>query len=333
MKNALKTSFYGLRFWWLLIPFVLGAILLIVGSFVDLNLSKAIVDQSSGWGIFWEGWGMLLCFLIVTIGAAALGSGLFQLEKKVWKVLGIAMLVIGIGAMVYYTGHFLLEPFTGNEWLHNMGKGGKILAYVIGVVLMVPTGVGCFFLFKRQDAAKLIRIGLLIVLWVALQAGILEIVKRACYRPRFRWLFGDTYDATGALVHAPGERADLFRAWFENWQWFSKKAYSDPANPITYAADSDYIKSWPSGHTGMATIFLAVPLLFPLFGMKEEKYRMIQPICFVLCGVLFLSVAYARIRVGAHWLSDVGASMVIALLIPLIFLPIDRKIVQKRNLE
>ncbi len=325
MKKFFEKEISGLKAWWLLLPLGIGLVFFIVGSFLDLRISQTIADQHSVFGIFFEGWGMAIPFAVGSMAGASLAGGLVQLNKKVWKTLGFLMLAVAIIVMGYETGHYILKWFGGGAWLQHMGTGGKILGYVIGGTLMAGVGVPCFFLFKKYDAEKAIRLGLVVILWIGLEAGILEIIKRACYRPRWRYLFGYMYDSEGIPVYSGlDDPARFFRAWYRDWQWFSKSGYPD-------LVDSDAIKSFPSGHTGMGSVVLAVPAFLPLFGLKEEKLKLWQPIAFGLGLVFLLLLAFARVQVGAHWTTDVSFAMlfVSCLAICLILINDRVKIAQK----
>ena len=326
MKAFLNKQMAGMRLWWLLIPLGLGIVFLIIGSFNDLAISQAIADQGNWLGMFMEGWGMVIPFVMTTIGGAALGGGLFQLEKKFWKILGIILLIVAIGVMAYQTGHYILKIHAGGGWLFYMGLGGKLIAYGIGAVINAAVGILCFFLFKTKDPENMIRIGLFIVLFVALQAGILEIIKRACYRPRYRWIAMTSYDAQGNAYVATPDMISMYRDWFANWQWFSRKGYPD----VPY---KDYIMSFPSGHTGMMAVVLFAPMLLHLFELKEEKRKIWEPISFAIGLILLVILAFARVLVGAHWVSDVSFATIFVSLLGIVMILINDKVKVKAKAE
>lgn len=60
--------------------------------------------------------------------------------------------------------------------------------------------------------------------------------------------------------------------------------------------------SFPSGHTANATVILTTTYYF---GFIPEKYKKVKPILYTLLAVWIVLVAFSRVAVGAHYLSDV----------------------------
>ena len=102
------------------------------------------------------------------------------------------------------------------------------------------------------------------------------------HRPRFRFLMVSDFD--------------LFRNW-----WEPCKNYKDLIEQ--YGTVSENFKSFPSGHTAEASIFVVPVVFLPLANKKFEKYQM--PL-FIFGVCLILIVAFARILAAAHFLSDVS---------------------------
>lgn len=85
------------------------------------------------------------------------------------------------------------------------------------------------------------------------------------------------------------------------------KIIVDRARPPNPAVDTG-LGSFPSGHVIHAVvIFGLVPFLLWVLTRKRALLRA----GFVLFGVVVLSVAVSRVRLGAHWPSDVISSMLI----------------------
>ena len=324
MKAFLTKEIYGLKVWWLLPPLAVSLILLLLGTFQDLVISQAIVNQRSPFGVFMEGWGILLPCIVAVIGAAAASSGLFRLGKVVWKVIGVAIFLAMIIATGYIISGYIREYYSGGEWTHELGTLGKVLSYVIGFAFVLAPGIPCFFLFQKKDVETLIRGGLAIVLLFALQAALLEILKRACYRPRFRFIAGYVFDEDGELSYASPDQINLFRAWYEGWRWFDKP--DDIPDP-------DVVKSFPSGHTGSTCVLLLSPILLSLFGLPESKKKILVPITY-LFGIVYLGLlGFSRIRVGAHFLSDISMSIIINVVLGIAIILINKKIKSPAKLE
>ena len=333
MKTLFKKQYLDTYLWWILIPLALGIIGLSVGTFLDLDISKAIVNQNSPLAIFGEGIAMTIVFFFGSLAASMLCGGLYQTSKTPLRILGFALLAVGIIVMGYLTGKYLVDEYTYLTWfVSSFGGAYKIMATLLGIIIQGVVGIPLFFVFKKKDPERSIRIGLFILLWIALQAGILEIFKRACYRPRFRFLAGFTFDVNGEKTFAPAERIQYFRAWYENWRWFDKSMFADANNPLLYATNSDYIKSWPSGHTGMATIALSLPLLVNAFGVKESTRKWLSPALALIGLAYLLLVAFARIRAGAHYLSDISTSIIIVSFIVIgLWLTVEKMPIRFKN--
>ena len=296
---------------WFFVPMIIAFGFYFSGSVLDLSFSQAIADQNSWFGVFVEGWGMMIVFGFGVVAGAAVLAGALQFKKKGWTIFGVIMFIAAMAVMTYESGAHILNEFGGNPWLRNMGAGGIALGYGISFIVMSAFALPCFLVFRKADAKTAVTMGLFVLGLMAVSAFAMEFSKMCAYRPRYRWLFGYTYDANGNYVLAPAERANLYRRWFDDWQWFNKSKYSDPSNPVYYAPNSDYIKSFPSGHTGFFAVTMLFPGFLPLFGMKEEKLRIWQPITFVIAALATYLVGFARILVGAHWLSDVSVAVTI----------------------
>lgn len=67
-------------------------------------------------------------------------------------------------------------------------------------------------------------------------------------------------------------------------------------------------KSFPSGHTGNAGMFFLMMFL-PTLSKKWEKY---PQLCFIIPLIWTVTVAFTRLVMGAHYLSDVSAGAIIA---------------------
>ena len=331
MKKLFEKELYGVKFWWLAIIPIIGLIGVIIGSGNDLAISKVIVNQDDWASRFFEGVGMTPAFVLGTIGGAMLCAGLWQTKKIPARIIGIVMLLAAIGAMGYFNGKYIVDPFAyGPNFTNAFGSKAKLVGMAIGFGLNIIIGCVFFFVFRKKDPVTLIKVGIVVIAITALQAGILEILKRAAYRPRYRWIAGYTYDANGDWVLAPEERLEYYRAWYQGWRWFSKSYYSDAANPLINAASSDYYKSWPSGHTGMVCVMFALPLVVNGFGVKEEKRTTVGAICFVIGALFTVLIAYARIRAGAHYLSDVSTSFfIIGIIVLVLYIVADKLPIHK----
>lgn len=306
-----------MKIWWLLIPAAIGLIGLICGTFFDLPFSQAVVNQESIYGQFFEGWGMLLPFVMSTLGGAALAGGLWQCKNVVWKIVGILVLLSG-----FYASIFEAKVHICNSILvFDLGQASDAVLYTVLSVIVIGIGFSCFLIFRKCDRETMIRLGIIVILLSGFQAGIAVLLKKACYRPRFRYIAGYVYDDAGNVITATPDMIGLYRAWFEDWQWFSAAKYIG-------IPSSDCIKSFPSSHTGNAALLLMLPAFLPCFIHKTEKLRIWQPIMFVLSLLYLMMLAFGRVQIGAHFLSDVCFMIAIT---PLLGIALFAAVVSVKN--
>ena len=94
---------------------------------------------------------------------------------------------------------------------------------------------------------------------------------------------------------------------------------------------SDYVKSWPSGHTNAASLAMTLPILLSCSLAKDKKY--VYGISYGATLFYALVVAYLRIRIGAHYLSDVAWGLfLVTIFIPSVYYIVSL-IAKKPNLE
>ena len=273
----------------LIIALGVAIIGIILGSFLDLNISSAIASSTNGLGLTLSAIGPMIGFA----GVAAMGGGFiaFIIKGKYHIVLKIIFGVLAAGCF----GVALKYP--AGEWFGINGFYGAAPEWVGYLIVLVPeaaAGVGGYFLFKDIKNKNMwivfcIIIGLLTIALL----GVIPALKGFMHRPRFRTI---------------SQYTDIA---FHNW-WEPCKDYKDLM--ATYGIESDNFKSYPSGHTAEASILLMPIVFLPLADDKFKKYQM--PLFYFGCGLIVV-VAFARILAAAHFLSDVstGATVMITLLL------------------
>ena len=272
----------------LLIAWAFAVLGIILGSFLDLNISSSIASANNGFALTVSAIGPTIGFAAVS----AMGGGFiaFIIKGKyhiALKVLFGFLALCCFGVSVYYPAgeYFGVNGFYGAapEWV----------GYLIVIVPETAAMVGGYFLFKNYKNQNLwivfcVIIGLLLIGLVL----ILPTIKDTMRRPRYRFL----------------AQSDL--TLFHNW-WEPCKNYKELMQ--TYGIEnSDHFKSFPSGHTAEASIPLVIITFLGLTSEDFKKYQM--PAFYCGCGLIVL-VAFARILAAAHFLSDVswGATITLAL--------------------
>ena len=276
---------------------VIGVLLVgfIIGSFFDYQISTALFVRNNGFGIFiaavgeWPGYAML----------AFLGGYTFMLALKYYRknIGGIGLMaasVIAFGCASFFLGKAI---FSVNAY--NMVDKTIILGLPIGTLLMIPPLLAGLFFGNKVQNKELWKISFFILLAIAVSIGIITIVKRIPHRPRFR------------LVTSNNEID--FQPWYIIF-----KDYKHCINDL--GLDKEDFKSFPSGHVGISSaMFLSVYIPMLLEMKKPEKLKII--FFSVSCAYILL-LAYTRILVGAHYMSDVcgGGIISLAVFLVLIFL-------------
>ena len=255
--------------------FVIGFIL---GTFLDISVTEAIFSRDNGFGLTVAALGVTPGYMILAI----LGGGYFALAlhkqyKVVYKVLMYIFAVVLYGLAVYYSGREIFGVNGFNQ------KGLMWLGYLICGVI----GLGCaylgYVLTKKSKNENLWLIYAIVAacIFMALVPGV-SLIKEIFHRPRYRTL--SLYDGIN------------FLPWY-------KRCTNYKELMETFNLTSEEFKSFPSGHTGASGVFMIFALILPLLDLKYEKLQL--PLFYA--GFAFcLFVAFTRILVGAHFLSDVS---------------------------
>ena len=259
---------------------------IVLGSFLDLQISTAIASRSNGVGIFIS----ILGPTIGWLGMAAAGGGFLALalQKRypLWANIGFYILAAGC----YIAGVY----FAGKEYFSSHGFENAAPKFVGMLIAAVPLAGGVFLgyrLFKNCDHpyAWVILAVICAVVFVALVPGV-TILKEIMHRPRFR---------TASEIEA---------VLYHNW-WEPCKNYKELME--TYHLTSEEFKSYPSGHTAEASVLLVFVTFMPMLNRKLEK---IQLPCFFASLAFALLIGFARILAAAHFLSDVSTGLLLIVL-------------------
>ena len=281
----------------LLIAWGVAILGIILGSFLDFQLSSAIASAKNGFGLTVSAIGPTIGFSAV----ALMGGGFIALIVKgkyhiALKILFGVLALCCLGVAIYYPAgeYFGINGFYGAapEWA----------GYLIAVWPALGALVGGYFLFKdnKNDKIWIVFCSIIVLLLLALLL-IIPQIKDNMHRPRFR-----------AIV-ASGNDIE-FHNWWEKFSEYSTYKQGDVLviNGVEYAKDN--FKSFPSGHTAEASIPFVLITFMPL---ANEKFKKVQLPMFIGTGALVLLVAFSRILAAAHFLSDVswGATIILSLLL------------------
>ena len=251
-----------------------------MGSFFDYQISSALFNIGSMYGRFIEAAGELPFELTASVAGVMLVRSA-RPDSKTSKWLAALGVLINVG-------------LAGYEIVSSLKVGGKLIAVqlVLTFVLVIAANLIVYRLTCTTEPDELTRWALMVLaVWVA-QAIILNVVVKPLWsRPRMRVI-----EVTQGLD---------FQPWWvignpDKWAF------------IAAGVIKDGFKSFASGHTAHAAIGLMLAGL-PAAAFKEKPSR--RRVAFWAAAVVAAFVAFGRIVIGAHFLSDVscGFALVLAL--------------------
>ena len=259
---------------------VILAFCLLVGSFFDYQISSALFNSSSLFGRFVEAAGELPFELTASVAGVMLVRSA-RPDSKASKWLAALGVLINVGLVGY-------------EIIGSLRVGGKLIAFqlVLTFALAIAANLIAYRLTRDADPDELTRWALMVLaVWVA-QAIILNVIVKPLWsRPRMR-----------VIEVTPGLN---FQPWWvignpDKWAY------------IAAGVIRDGFKSFASGHTAHAAIGLMLAAL-PAAAFTEKPSR--RRVVFWAAAAVAVLVAFGRIVIGAHFLTDVscGFALVLAL--------------------
>lgn len=272
---------------WIILGFFV--VTFILGTFLDQKVSEALFSRNNTFGILVSSIGTLPGYLMFSF----IGGGFLSIALKKQYTIGYTVIFYVLCVMCFGLTVF----FAGREFFGVNGFNIPSINW-LGYLIVVPfasgmTYLGYFLLGKTERKRVWIILCITaIFIFMALVPGV-TLLKSIFHRPRYRSL--TLFDEIN------------FHYWYQPC-----KNYKDlmAATGLT----SEEFKSFPSGHAGGSALTLMFAMLVPYFVNDQEK---IQLPMFYTGFAWLLLVAFARIRVGAHFLSDVsmGAFLTIAMTI------------------
>lgn len=259
---------------------VVLAFCLLVGSFFDYQISSALFNSSSLFGRFVEAAGELPFELTASVAGVMLVRSA-RPDSKASKWLAALGILINVGLIGY-------------EIIGSLRVGGKLIAVqlVLTFVLVIAANIIAYRLTRDTDPDDFTRWALMVLAVWVVQAIILNVIVKPLWsRPRMR-----------VIEVTPGLN---FQPWWvignpDKWSY------------IAAGVIKDGFKSFASGHTAHAAIGLMLAGLPAAAFTEKLSFRRVV---FWVAAVVAALVAFGRIVIGAHFLSDVscGFALVLAL--------------------
>lgn len=255
---------------------------LIIGSFLDKQITAKMGDNNNLFGIILTAFAPVLT---LAFGVLA-GALLFFMPKIEHKTLNIVFRVIGAVAVLGFVAAQIKE---GIEWVEFPRMQSEASTYRVLIIVFIAILDLTLILFSRIWVNKMDQkamlygcamiVGIIVVYFVACEG-----IKYIASRPRPRNLDAEF---------------NGFKYWFQ----------FNPFNAF-HSEFSDQ-KSFVSGHTANAACLITI-LPFVVSMTRRENDNRIQ-IMTVIIGALFtFVVAFSRIIARAHWMSDVMGGILIS---------------------
>lgn len=324
------------------LPIVCLVALMAVASFYDLQISKALADLDLGqyyspnlFGRLFEVIGELPVYFLCGFSVCIFSVWIYlktkqpqivtqykgktktvsskQMDKKSKvRYIILACFLLVVTAFFYWialfkmTGYILrIHNLATNVWLY--------LSQVLASGLLCYTSVSILLATKQQTLNTLVWFAIITLAVSALTNALVQGLKPIFSRLRYRAMCA-TYDSTFTG----------FTNWFQH----------NPNNTLTTAQinaglSNDIFKSFPSGHTAGATSLLSLLSLPYLF----KQNRVTKILLYVLCPLYIVVVAFSRIVMGAHFLSDVTMAILLGYICYLVILTFTMHIKYKYTLK
>lgn len=263
----------------LLIALGTAVLLMILGSFLDYPISMALYNESNPFGMFLAAYGEYPAML----GFLAAGVLLIAGHNQSKKLVGVLQCIGGGLLAVLGTLGAAVLPTNYLTW-----PGGVIA--VIGLICCAAVIVCMVRLAKNASREAMIRVAATLFFVAFAEMLLINIVKIPWGRARMRLVANDP------------------RAYFMPW-WQTGSALKDTLGAAGVAAEE--FKSFPSGHTGNAAVLILLGLLPQLDSRLEKKKPLLLGIGFGWTAL----VAFSRIIMGAHYLTDTTIGFTITLLV------------------
>lgn len=261
-------------------------IMIIIGSFLDLQINQALFSNRNGFGITVAALSMNVGYAVIAfMGGVTLFHGL-KIAKVTWQKVMFIILSLGyLGISIYFDAK---EFFGSNGWYI---LDIKWVGYFIATPIMGAAMAGGYFVGRKANNPRLWLLMLVGVAFIGFSLIIgTTVVKSIFHRPRYR-------------LAVYGEISPFF-AWWErcgNYEDLMAKV-ADKYNLSLEVAKEEF-KSFPSGHTSVCSLGMLFVIMLPFITGKELKHQIIY---FYVALAYALFVAFTRMLVGAHYLSDVG---------------------------
>lgn len=257
-------------------------ILLIAGSIWDLQISKFLYPgHESSLGQFFAAFGELPAFALLA------GCGVLLIVHRVKFRPELHVILLAFGICLTLASMFL----SVHEATDNVQALPTAVALLVTVFVDALMAFALLFLTKDCQTKTILRFVCTVIFVCVGIMLLINIVKVPWGRARMR------------LIYATGNET-YFSNWWQAGTALKKKLVAD-------GVSSDEFRSFPSGHTACAACSMLLILLPTLYRRLHDKEKL-----FMAIGAAWTAaVALSRLWMGAHFLSDVCVSALLAIIL------------------
>ena len=275
------------------------AALMTAAAFFDYDISVLLADlkegeyySSNGFARFFEVFGEIPLYIFLCYAFAVVFWNAFYFGKPVVRYTVCAVCIAAVALCCY------VVPARIHGYLVTLGSSvieGKLalaaFEVITGMFIGMSVMVGVMFTGKENIRTQF-SVAVIILFVAAFSQAAAQGIKAVNKRVRFRAI-------------------NVYGGEFTPWYRFNGYPESFRAL-VEVAGTKDAIKSFPSGHTTAAGIvFAAFAFPFAFRNLSSKRYSWMF---FALPFLYAITVAVARIIMGAHYLSDVTFGFCLALL-------------------
>ncbi|MBQ3571994.1 MAG: phosphatase PAP2 family protein, partial [Clostridia bacterium] len=274
--------------------FVLFAVLMVLGSFFDLQISHAItkLDLTAGYyysttifGRFFETIGEMPIYLLVAFSGAVIFHNFSRRDSSTLNIVIKIIAVLASVGMSIYMFHKLFKYLSQHFGFADvLGDVGDVVGYIL---LGICFTFALFYFTRKLPSSFLNRMlkWAFIVFGTALISQVFtHLIKPLASRPRYRAMF---------ML----QNFEMFKQWFE---FGGAKPDLKDEWILLYGASSDWFKSFPSGHTSAGSTVITLTLIPYLF--EKTNNVKCKLITWAVTIAYIMAVMFNRILVGAHFL-------------------------------
>lgn len=253
--------------------------LMVIGSLWDFQISRAVYNPGSPFGLFFAAFGEYPAALVFAAG----GTMLLSARNREKRLVGVLQSIGGCWFVLSGAAMAAMLP-KGYLDISTALSGG------IGIFCTGLTVWAVARLCRGADRRTVLRVAAVFLLVIFGDILVINLIKIPWGRARMRLVAVDD------------------RAYFMPW-WQPGKALRDTLVAAGVAAEE--FKSFPSGHTANASSLMLLCLLPQLSGKPAGKQTPLFLVGFVWTGL----VAASRVVMGAHYLTDTVVGFAVGLML------------------